>query len=81
MRIPGPAILLPMFLAGCGLPPAVTVASLFVDGVSFVTTGKGTADHALSAVANEDCALLRVVDGKEICDPDGEVLVAFADVA
>jgi len=77
MRFPGPAIFLPLLLAGCAIPPAVTVASLVLDGVSFVTTGKSTADHALSAVANEDCAILRVVEGKEICDPDGEVLVAL----
>lgn len=77
MRFPGPAIVLPLFLAGCALPPAVTVASLVLDGVSFVTTGKSTADHAISAVANEDCALLRVVDGDQICDPDGDVLIAL----
>jgi hypothetical protein len=46
--------------------------------VSLVTTGKSTADHAISAVANEDCSLFRVVGGKDICDPDGEVLVAFS---
>lgn len=80
MRIPGPAILLPMFLAGCAIPPAVTVASLVADGVSLVTTGKSTADHAISAVANEDCALFRAVNDQAICDPDGEVLIAFADV-
>lgn len=77
MRIPGPALVLPLFLAGCALPPAVTVASLLLDGVSFVTTGKSTADHAISAVANEDCAILRALNGKAICDPDGEVLIAL----
>jgi len=77
MRIPGPALLLPLFLAGCAIPPVVTVASLVLDGVSLVTTGKSTADHAISAVAQEDCALLRAVDGKAICDPDGEVLIAL----
>ncbi len=74
MRIPGPALLLPLLLTGCALPPVVTVASLVADGVSFVTTGKSTTDHAISALADEDCALLRVVDERPICDPDGEVL-------
>lgn len=77
MRIPGPALLLPLLLSGCALPPAATVASLFVDGLSLVTTGKSTADHAISAVAREDCALFRVVDGREICDPEGAVLIAL----
>jgi hypothetical protein len=67
-----------LFLAGCALPPAVTVASLVLDGASYVATGKSTTDHAISAIADEDCALLRVIDGKEICDPDGEVLFALA---
>lgn len=77
MRIPGPVLLLPVFLAGCALPPAVTVASLVADGVSLVATGKSTTDHAISAFVQEDCALLRAVEGKEICDPDGEVLIAL----
>lgn len=79
MRIPGPALVLPLFLAGCAVPPAVTVATLVLDGVSLVTTGKSPADHAISAVTNEDCALHRVVDeDRAVCDPDGEVLFALA---
>ena len=78
MRVPGPTLVLPLlFLTGCAIPPAVTVASLLLDGVSYVSTGKSTADHAISAFANEDCALLRAVEGKDICDPDGEVLIAL----
>ena len=53
------------------------VASLLVDGVSYVTTGKSSTDHAISAIADEDCALLRAVDDKPICDPDGDVLIAL----
>ena len=78
MRIPGPALVLPLFLAGCALPPAVTVATLVVDGVSYVATGKSPADHAISAFAHEDCALHRVVAGEAVCDPNGEVLIALA---
>ncbi len=60
MRIPGPTLVLPLlFLTGCAIPPAVTIASLVLDGVSYVSTGKSTTDHAISAFANEDCALLR----------------------
>lgn len=69
------ALISSVFLAGCALPPAVTVASLVADGVSYVATGKSTTDHAVSAVVREDCALLRAVQDKEICDPEGEVLV------
>ena len=77
MRFPVPALVLPLFLAGCALPPAVTVASLVIDGVSYVATGKGPADHAISAFTHEDCALHRVVNDEAICDPDGDVLIAL----
>ena len=75
MRIPGLALLSALFLAGCAIPPAVTVVSLVADGISYAATGKSTTDHAISAVARQDCALLRAVQDEAICDPDGEVLV------
>jgi len=75
MRIQVPALLLVLFLSGCALPPAVSIASFAADGISYVLTGKNTTDHAISAVVRQDCALIRVVRDKEICDPDGEVLI------
>lgn len=75
MRVPVPALLLVLFLSGCALPPAVSVASFVADGVSYVITGKNTTDHAISAVVGQDCALIRVVSEKDICDPNGEVLI------
>jgi hypothetical protein len=65
-------------LAGCAVPPAVTIASLAFDGLSYATTGKSTTDHALSAVASEDCALMRVLQEKAICAPE-ETQVGMAD--
>lgn len=53
-------------LAGCALPPAVTVASLVLDAGSYMTTGKSVADHGLSAVTQRDCRLLGVLEG-EVC--------------
>jgi hypothetical protein len=75
MRLQVPALFLVLFLGGCALPPAITVASFVADGVSYVLTGKNTTDHAISAVVRQDCALIRIVRGKDICDPDGEVLI------
>jgi hypothetical protein len=77
MRTPIPALLAMLFLSGCAVPPIVTAASLAATGVSYATTGKSTTDHAISAVAGEDCALLRVASEKPVCDPDGDVLVAL----
>jgi hypothetical protein len=54
-------------LAGCGLPPALSVATTVADGFSYVTTGKGMTDHALSVVTESDCALLRAFDERDIC--------------
>ncbi|MCB2099983.1 MAG: SPOR domain-containing protein [Rhodobacterales bacterium] len=54
---------------GC-LPLPVTVASLALDGISLVTTQKTLTDHGLSAVAQEDCAMWRVLDGQDICQPE-----------
>jgi septal ring-binding cell division protein DamX len=58
---------LPLLLVGCGLPPAFQIASLLIDGASYVATGKSPSDHAISAVAEKDCALWRVVKRAEIC--------------
>ncbi len=73
-------LLAPFLLAGCTLPPAVTWASLATDGVSYIATDKSTTDHAISAIAHEDCALLRALKDKAICIPDGEVLVSTVGV-
>jgi SPOR domain len=62
------AALLP---AGCALPPAVTLASLAADGVSYATTGKSVSDHGISAATGNDCALMRpVFTGKAMCQID-----------
>jgi hypothetical protein len=72
-------LLVPFLLAGCALPPALTIASLAADGVSYFATGKSTTDHALSAIAEEDCALVRAVKEEAICVPKGSAAVAMAD--
>lgn len=74
MRVP--SILLSLLvLSACGLPPAVTIAGLAIDGVSFLTSGKSMGDHALSALTQRDCAVLRVLaeqDVKALCQPKEE---------
>jgi len=57
----------PLLVGGCIIPPALTIASYAVDGVSYVASGKSVEDHALSMVAGQDCALHRVLQDKEIC--------------
>ncbi len=65
------------------MPPAATIASYALDGISFFSTGKSVSDHAISAVVEKDCALWRVVKGDLICREyqQGErgLMVAFAE--
>ena len=80
IRIAG-AMLAPLALGACGLPIGVQIASLFADGVSYLTTDKSLTDHGISAVTGEDCALWRGVEGANIChepasDKEAETIVA-----
>jgi len=62
---------LPLLLGACGMPIGIQIASLFADGVSYLTTEKTLTDHGISAVADQDCALWRGIEGEDICrDPD-----------
>lgn len=58
---------IPLILSGCGIPPAITIASYALDGAIFAASGKTARDHALSAVLDEDCAMFRVINGDSIC--------------
>lgn len=63
-------LFLPLAAGGCVLPPAVTVASLVADGVSYMATGKSVSDHGISVATARDCAVLRaVVERRPVCGP------------
>lgn len=64
-----------LLLSGCGLPPAVAVASYVADAGSFVATGKTATDHGVSAVAGEDCMLMRMLEGP-VCQPAPQYAMA-----
>ncbi len=59
--------MLAVWLAGCGLPPALTIVSSVANGISFISNGKSLPDVALSAMTEKDCAVYRIVTNKEIC--------------
>ena len=63
-------ILAPILLSGCGIPPAITIASYVINGVSYAATGKSVSDHGISAVAGRDCATWRVIKGENPCKGD-----------
>ncbi|MDH5488637.1 MAG: hypothetical protein OEX17_01785 [Rhodospirillaceae bacterium] len=72
-------------LSGClALPPAIQIASLALDGFSYMSTGKSVSDHAISAFANKDCAVHRALkDVNGICTenaiPDLDISVASGE--
>ena len=78
-------VLVPLSLAyalsGCVvIPTAFTVASLTVDNLSYMVSGKSISDHALSTVAGQDCSFGNVIKGNDICleagTPDAPVVAA-----
>lgn len=58
--------LLPV-LGACAMPTGIAALSYAANGISYASSGKGVADHALSAAADKDCAMLRAVQGVDIC--------------
>jgi hypothetical protein len=60
------------------MPLPFQIASWALDGISYITTEKSVTDHGISIVAQKDCALLRVVQGKEICSTDDSETIAVA---
>lgn len=81
-----------MSLSGCivALPPAIQLASLALDGVSYAASGKSVTDHAISGITAQDCAMARVLEGNAICTknitevamlPDGTLVLDANDAA
>ncbi len=62
-------------LGGCSVSPTVDAASLTVGSVSFLLTGKNTVDHAVSAMAGQDCAMIRMAKNESVCVPRDEDVV------
>ncbi|NQU60927.1 MAG: SPOR domain-containing protein [Rhodospirillales bacterium] len=48
-----------LLLSGCALPVPIQIASWALDGLSYITTEKTVADHGISLIAQQDCAVLR----------------------
>ena len=58
-----------MLLSACGTPVS-SVANMALSSVTYFFTGKTTTDHGLSLMFQEDCEILRALEG-EICRPIG----------
>ena len=60
-------VVAPILLSGCAIPPAISIASYVLDGISYAATGKSVSDHGISAVAGRDCATFRLLKGQNPC--------------
>lgn len=56
-------------LAGACAPTAMTVATTGADGASVMETGKSGADHLVSMVSKQDCAVFRTFRNQDVCRP------------
>ncbi len=56
-----------MLLSACGTPVS-SFANMALSSVSYFFTGKTTTDHGLSLVLQEDCEIIRALEGT-ICRP------------
>ena len=61
-------VLIGIGLSGCAIPIPLQIASWAASGISYITTGKSMSDHAVSAVASQDCAVHRLVLGRSMCE-------------
>ena len=53
--------------AACGVPLAATGAGYAADGGVLASTNKTSADHLISMVSKQDCAMWRVIRGRQVC--------------
>lgn len=75
-------VFLPLFIAGCGLPPAIEVVYYGLQGVSLATSGRSVGDHAISAMLEKDCAVFRLVKGEAICrEPEEDEVPVSVTIA
>ncbi len=59
---------LPLLLAGCGgAAPALSIAVIAADAVSYSLSGKNVTDHAYSAITKRDCAMWRMIKKEPVC--------------
>lgn len=81
MFVPVITICAALLVSGCALPPVIALASYATTGFSYIASGKGPSDHALSAMVEKDCALHRVVMNKDVCREQGDPMGDGAVIA
>ena len=62
-------------LAGCAAAPIVITGLGATSLAVTETTGKTISDHAVSAVNNQDCKIVRSLNKEDMCRPDTAVKI------
>lgn len=61
----------------------MVIGPLLIVGIvsvaSVETTGKGLADHTISAMRDQDCKIARSIQGKDICQPERKATVTVSE--
>lgn len=52
---------------GAALGSSFMVQSTVATGASYAVSGKGLSDHAMSEVADKDCKIFNMINGKSVC--------------
>jgi hypothetical protein len=58
------------------MPAGISAVSWIIDGTSYIMTKKSLADHGLSFVAGQDCALYRLVTDMNVCQDYNNPMVS-----
>ena len=74
------AVVLSNCAAVVAVPPIIQYVSTAATLVSCVATGKGTSDHVISAITEQDCALHRALFKEEIYLEETQT-IAMTDAA
>ena len=66
-----------ILLSGCGTE-LVPLAAFTASGLSYLSSGKGLTDHAISAAVHKDCSLLLIAQEGNLCKSGPELAEAPA---
>ncbi len=59
-----------LLLTSCAIIDPLSLASVVIDGIVQVKTGKSVVDNVVSTIAESDCRVFRVINKEKICKDD-----------
>lgn len=74
------ALLCLLSLTACGGGPALTIAMLGVDGISYATTGKSLTGNVVTKMMGRECEPFNLLNSKSVCSEDSKTEQAKAEL-